>query len=188
VDVSESVSISAGIAARYATAIFDLAREDESLEALERDVDALSSALKDSADLAAMISSPAHPRREQANAIAAVATAMNLSRIVANALGLMAEKRRLFVLPQLLRALRDMVADAKGEVTAEVVVANALTDAQSEKLSETLEATVGKTVKIAARVDESLIGGLVVKVGSKMMDTSIRSRLNALQNSMKEVG
>jgi len=188
VDVSESVSISTGIAERYATAVFELAREDNALEELERDVNAVSAALEESADFVGMISSPVYPRHEQANAIAAIAAAMNLSRILANALGLMAAKRRLFVLPQLLRSLRAKIAEAKGEVAADVTVAKALTEAQSDKLAETLRAVIGKAVKLNARVDESLIGGLVVKVGSKMIDTSIRSRLNALQNSMKEVG
>ena len=100
----------------------------------------------------------------------------------------MASKRRLFVLPYTLRALRDRIAEEKGEVTAEVVSAKALTKTQSEKLAKTLASTVGKDVKINTTVDESLIGGLVVKVGSKMIDTSIASRLNALQNTMKEVG
>ena len=105
-----------------------------------------------------------------------------------NGLGVMADKRRLFVLPQLVSQLREMIADDKGEVTAEVASAKALTKAQSDKIAKTLKASVGKDVNIKATVDESLIGGLVVKVGSKMIDTSIKSRLNSLQNAMKEVG
>ena len=111
---------------------------------------------------------------------------MDLAPVLRTA-GLMAEKRRLFVLPQLWK-LREMIAEDKGEVTADVISAKALTKAQSEKLAKTLKASVGKDVKINATVDEGLIGGLVVKVGSKMIDTSIRSRLNSLQNAMKEVG
>ena len=100
----------------------------------------------------------------------------------------MATKRRLFVLPQLVASLRAIIADDKGEVTADVASAKALTKAQSDKLAKTLKAQMGKDVTINATVDESLIGGLVVKVGSKMIDTSIRSKLNSLQNAMKEVG
>jgi F-type H+-transporting ATPase subunit delta len=100
----------------------------------------------------------------------------------------MAQKRRLFVLPALLRELRERIAEHKGEVTADVVSAKALTKAQSDKLQKALSASVGREVQLNATVDESLIGGLVVKVGSKMIDTSIRSKLNALQNTMKEVG
>lgn len=186
--MSEPVSISRGIAGRYATAIFELSTEANTLSDLEADIDALDAALKDSGDLRDLISSPIYRRGEQGDAITAVAQKMGLSGIVANTLSLMASKRRLFVLPQLVGALRDMIADHKGEITADVTAATALTQAQQDKLASTLKSSVGKTVKINMAVDESLIGGLVVKVGSKMIDTSIRAKLNALQNTMKEVG
>ncbi len=108
--------------------------------------------------------------------------------MVINTLRLMAQKRRLFVLPALVRELRALIAEAKGEVTADVTAATDLTEAQQQKLSETLKASVGKDVKLNLSVDEGLIGGLVVKVGSQMIDTSIRSKLAALQSTMKEVG
>jgi F-type H+-transporting ATPase subunit delta len=111
-----------------------------------------------------------------------------LSSTTNNVLALMASKRRLFVLPQLVATLRDQIAGHKGEVTAEVTSAKALTKAQADKLAKTLKAQVGADVKIKATVDEAIIGGLIVKVGSKMIDTSIKSKLNALQNTMKEVG
>lgn len=188
VDVSEPASISTGIASRYAHAVFDLSRESGALASLEGDVDALDAAMKDSADLRDLISSPIYSRDDQGRAIAAVAKTMTLSDTVANLLGLMAAKRRLFVLPQLVTVLREMIATEKGEVTAEVTSAKALTKAQADKLAKTLSAQAGKTVQIKASVDESLIGGLVVKIGSKMIDTSIRAKLMALQNTMKEVG
>ncbi len=188
VDVSESASISSGIAVRYATAIFEIVQENKNLPKLEANLDDLSAALDDSADLRELISSPVFSREEQGQAVSAIANKMGLIPAVTNALGLMAEKRRLFVLPQLIAVLRDMLAEEKGEVTADVASATALSDAQAVKLAETLKASVGKDVKINATVDESLIGGLVVKVGSKMIDTSIRSKLNSLQNAMKEVG
>ncbi len=187
-DVSEPASISTGIAARYATAIFDLAKEDNALSTLESDVDAIDAALKDSHDFRELIASPVYSREQQATAVTAIAKKAGLSQIVTNTLALMAGNRRLFVLPQLVRELRDRIAAEKGEVTAEVTAAKALTKAQEEKLAKTLKASVGKDVKINMAVDESLIGGLVVKVGSRMIDTSIRSKLAALQNSMKEVG
>ena len=187
-DVSEPASISTGIAARYATAIFELAKEDNALAALESDVDTLEAALADSADFRDLISSPIYLRDEQGAAVTAIARKAGLSQIVTNTLALMASKRRLFVLPQLVRGLRDRIAAEKGDVTADVTAARALTKAQEEKLSKTLKARVGQDVKIKMAVDESLIGGLVVKVGSRMIDTSIRSKLAALQNSMKEVG
>jgi F-type H+-transporting ATPase subunit delta len=188
VDVSEPVSISTGIAARYAVALFDLAKDDKALDRLEADVDALAAALDASADLRGVIASPILSREDQAGAIAAVAAKMGLSQLTANTLALMAAKRRLFVLPQLLSDLRARIADEKGEVTADVASAAPLSDAQAAALSETLKKSVGKTVKLNVTVDEGLIGGLVVKVGSKMIDTSIRSKLASLQNAMKEVG
>jgi F-type H+-transporting ATPase subunit delta len=100
----------------------------------------------------------------------------------------MAQKRRLFVVPQLVVALRNIIAEDKGEVTADVTSAKSLTKAQSDKLAKSLKASTGKTVTLNATVDESLIGGLIVKVGSRMIDTSIRAKLNSLQNAMKEVG
>jgi F-type H+-transporting ATPase subunit delta len=186
--VSEPASISSGIAARYATAIFELAREDKALPKLEKDVDALDGALADSADFRALISSPLYSREDQANAITALAAKMGLTPLTANTLSLMASKRRLFVLPQLVAVLRGLMAEEKGEVTAEVTAATALTKAQADKLAAALKAQIGKDVKLKTAVDDTLIGGLVVKVGSKMIDTSIRSKLAALQNAMKEVG
>jgi F-type H+-transporting ATPase subunit delta len=188
VDVSEPVSISSGIAARYATALFELAKEAGDLGALETDAAALGAALTESADLRALISSPVYSREDQAGAIGALSARMNLSQLVTNTLRLMAANRRLFVLPQLVRRLAEMIATEKGEVTAEVVSARPLTPAQSDELSRSLKSRFGKTVKLNTAVDESLIGGLVVKVGSKMIDTSIRSKLASLQNVMKEVG
>ena len=188
VDVSEPASISTSIASRYAAAVFELATESKSVAKIESDLDALSSALTDSTDFNALIHSPIYSREEQTGAIAAIAKKMALTSLMSNTLAVMADKRRLFVLPQLVKSLRDLIAESKGEVGADVVSAKALTKAQTDKLAKTLKARMGKAVKINATVDENLIGGLVVKVGSKMIDTSIRSRLNSLQNAMKEVG
>ncbi len=186
--MSEPASISAGIAGRYATAVFELAKEAKQLASLEKDADALSAALETSQDFRTLISSPIYSRDEQSKAVGALAQKMGLTDTTAKTLSLMAANRRLFVLPQLLAALRDMIAEEKGEVTADVTAAVALTKAQSDKLAASLKKTVGKTVKLNTTVDESLIGGLIVKVGSKMIDTSIRSKLASLQNVMKEVG
>ena len=186
--MSESASISTGIAARYATAVFELARDGNQLNALEQDVDALDAALSESHDFKSLIHSPIYSRDAQGKAIAAIADKMGLSGIVGNTLKLMATKRRLFVLPQLVGSLRALIADEKGEVTADVRAASALSAEQEATLAATLKSSVGKDVKMNITVDESLIGGLIVKVGSKMIDTSIASKLAALQNTMKEVG
>ncbi|MEL6618530.1 MAG: F0F1 ATP synthase subunit delta [Pseudomonadota bacterium] len=186
--MSEPASISTGIAARYASAVYDLAKEGKAVKTLEGDIDTLSTAIAESADFNALIHSPIYSREEQAAAVTAVAKKAGLSELMTNTLALMADKRRLFVVPQLLQALRAVIAEDKGEVTADVTSAKALTKAQSDKLAKTLKARMGKDVTINASVDESLIGGLIVKVGSKMIDTSIRSKLASLQNAMKEVG
>ncbi|MEI4231611.1 F0F1 ATP synthase subunit delta [Roseovarius sp. D22-M7] len=187
-DVSETAAISSGIAARYATAIFELAKENDSLARLEENTDDLAAVMRDSEDLRALIASPVVGREAQSAAISAIADKMELGPELRNGLALMSAKRRLFILPQLLKQLDALIAEHKGEITADVTSAKALTKAQSEKLASTLKAQVGRDVKLNATVDESLIGGLVVKVGSKMIDTSIRSRLDSLQNAMKEVG
>lgn len=188
VTVSEPASISTGIAQRYATAIFELSLEDKSLGELESGIDDLSDALNVSADLRDLITSPLVSRDAQGRSIAKIAEKMELIPVLQKTLALMAEKRRLFVLPQLIEQLHTKIADHKGEVTAEVVTVKPLTKTQIEKLSKSLAARVGKSVKINATVDDTLVGGLVVKVGSKMIDTSIRSKLASLQNEMKEVG
>lgn len=186
--MSEPASISTSIAQRYATAVYELAQQDKKIPVIEGDLDSLQSSLGDSEDFRNLIHSPIYSRDEQAAAIAAIAKKMKLSPIMSNTLALMAQKRRLFVLPQLVKTLRETIAEAKGEITAEVVSAKPLTKAQSDKLAKSLKATSGKNVTLNASVDESLIGGLVVKLGSKMIDTSVRAKLNSLQNAMKEVG
>ncbi|TMV09906.1 F0F1 ATP synthase subunit delta [Ruegeria sediminis] len=186
--MSEPASISAGIAERYATAIFEIAKDNKDLAGLEAGINDLAAALDESADLRQLIASPLISRSGQEAAITAIADKMGLNALLRNSLGLMAQKRRLFVVPQLIKVLRGMLADERGEVTADVASAKALTKTQMDKLAKTLSERVGKTVTINATVDESLIGGLVVKVGSKMIDSSIRSKLNSLKNAMKEVG
>ncbi|MCC6863755.1 MAG: F0F1 ATP synthase subunit delta [Rhodobacteraceae bacterium] len=186
--MSEPASISTGIAARYATALFELVREAGSFKALEADVNALSAVLAVSPEFVAMICSPVVSRDEQAGVISAIAAKMGLSTFMANTLAVMAQQRRWFVVPYMINDLIARIANEKGEVTVEVTSAAVLNADQAQKLAATLKARVGKEVKLKTAVDETLIGGLVVKLGSTMIDTSIRSKLAALQNVMKEVG
>lgn len=158
------------------------------IDKIEADLGTFDAALAESPELRQLIASPAYSREEQGSAVMALAERMGLGREVANTLGLMAHNRRLFVLPQMIAQVRALIADLRGEVTAEVTAARPLGEAQRAALAETLKKQVGKDVTLDVTVDESLIGGLVVKVGSRMLDTSIRSRLAALQNAMKEVG
>jgi len=186
--VAEPASISSGIAARYATAVFELAKSEKSLDGLAADIAALGAAIEASGDLRDLIASPVYTRREKGAAIAALAARMGLGTLLANTLALMAQKRRLFVVPQLVREVQALIAREKGEVRADVTAARKLTKAQETKLSAALKKAVGQSVIINTTVDPSLIGGLVVKVGSKMIDSSIASKLSQLQNAMKEVG
>lgn len=186
--MANNASISANIAGRYAQAVFDLIREQGAVDALAGQVESLGAALKDSEDLRKLIASPLFSREQQENAIGAIAGKMGLSPVLTNTLRLMARNRRLFALPQLVARLGELIAEARGEVTAEVVSAAPLSAEQERKLTETLAAKSGKTVKLNTRVDEGLIGGMIVKLGSQMIDSSIRSKLASLQNVMKEVG
>ena len=186
--MSDQASTSKGVAKRYATALFDLANETDDISTLEKNVESLTRAIDESTDLNSLILSPIYSRDQQKNAIGAIATKMGMSGLMINALSLMAEKRRLFVVPAFLSALNDLISDSKNEITAEVVSAKSLSKGQAEKLSKSLKKNIGKDVKINATVDPTLIGGMVVKVGSRMIDTTIRAKLNSLQNTMKEVG
>ena len=186
--MSETASISSGIAARYATAVFDLAKENKAIPALEADADALIAALAVSADLRDLLSSPVVTREDQQASIKAIAAKMHLSGLVSNTLQLMAQNRRLFVLPQMLANVAARISEEKGEIVAEVTSATALNADQHNTLSASLQASAGKTVKLKTSVDETLIGGLIVRLGSTMIDASVKAKLAALQNAMKEVG
>ncbi|WBU57709.1 F0F1 ATP synthase subunit delta [Paracoccus sediminicola] len=186
--VANSASISASIAGRYAQALFDIVRDAGGMDQLASQVDELGAALDDSSELREMISSPVYTRGQQADGIAAVADKMGLDKPLANTLALMAQNRRLFTLPQFVARLKTLIADERGEVNADVVSATELSDEQKKRLTDTLAEKSGKKVKLNTRVDESLIGGMIVKLGSQMIDTSIRSKLASLQNVMKEVG
>ncbi len=183
-----SASLTSGVAGRYATALFEIARESRQLDKVEADIAALDAALEESPELRGMIGSPVFSREDQGNAIKAIAARMDLGPAVANTLGLMAANRRLFVVPALIAQVKALIADERGEMTAEVTAARPLSEEQTQALAQTLRDSVGKDVKLEVTIDESLIGGLVVRVGSRMIDSSIRSKLAHLQNVMKEVG
>jgi len=183
-----SNSLTSGVAGRYATALFEIARDGNLLDEVERDLREIETIHANSADFREILANPVYTREQQGKALAAIASAMGLGQTAASTLGLMAKNRRLFVLPELIAQVKGLIAAHRGEVTAEVTAATTLTQAQLDALSAKLKESVGKNVKIDVTVDESLIGGLVVKVGSRMIDTSIRSKLSALQNVMKEVG
>lgn len=158
------------------------------MEATEADIVRLEKILGDSADLMRLVKSPAFSAEEQIGAMAAVLDKAGIGGLTANFVKLVATNRRLFALPDMLRGFHELAAAARGEVTADVVTAAELSDADVDALKASLKKAMGKDVKIHATVDPSLIGGLIVKVGSRMIDTSLRTRLNSLKIAMKEVG
>ncbi|CAN5643225.1 F0F1 ATP synthase subunit delta [soil metagenome] len=180
--------MTAGVAGRYATALFELGRENGTLDKVEADLAALEAALAESPDLRQLVGSAAFTRDEQGAGFGALAERMGPGPEVTNTVGVMAANRRLFVLPGMIAAVKGLIAEARGEIAAEVRAAAPLTEGQEEELAETLRRSFGKDVRLDIAIDERLIGGLVVKVGSRMIDTTIRSQLANMQNIMKEVG
>ncbi|WP_288412021.1 F0F1 ATP synthase subunit delta [uncultured Sphingomonas sp.] len=178
-------TIQASLGGRYATALFDLARQQGQLTAVESSLKTVSTAMGESADLAALVKSPLVGRDDAARAIAALVPVLGLDPLTANFLGVLAQNRRLGDLPAIIRAFRDLAARSRGETNAEVVSAHPLDQAQVDALKQQLRHRVGREVAIDLKVDPSLLGGLVVKIGSQMIDSSIKTRLNTLAHAMK---
>jgi F-type H+-transporting ATPase subunit delta len=183
--VENSGGITASLQGRYASALFDLASEQGLVTAVESDLDKLGDAIKASSDLAALIRNPKVSREDSAKAIDAVAGLLGLSELTRNFIGVLAANRRLSALPEIVRAFAAIAAAQRGEVTAEVTSAHALNDDQLAQLAQKLKAREGKEIKIKASVDPEILGGLVVRIGSRQIDSSIRTRLNSLAQAMK---
>ena len=180
-----SAGIRASLAGRYASALFELASEAGTVAAVEADLETLAAALTESADLRALTTNPQIGRKAQGSAIAAVAASLGLSELTQKFLGTLAANRRLNKLADMVRAFGTIAAAQRGEVTARVTSAHALTDAQIDQLKTRLTQREGRTVKLSTTVDPDLLGGLVVTIGSKRIDGSIRTRLNSLAQAMK---
>jgi F-type H+-transporting ATPase subunit delta len=176
-----------GLAERYAVALFDLADERKALDEVADDVKALRAMLRDSGDFRRLIRSPVLSREAQGKAIAALAADAKLSPLTRNFLGLLAQNRRLFALPEMIAGYLNRLAEKRGEVTAHVVAAQELSPQQREAVNEQLRKAVGRKVAVDLEIDPNLLGGLVVRVGSRMVDASLRSKLNRLQLAMKGV-
>lgn len=175
-----------GVAGRYASALFDLAVEAGALESVESELKTLQGAIDGSADLKAFLQSPVYNRDDQLSAVGALASKAGFSALVTNFLKLTAQNRRLFALQDMIRAFRALAADHRGEVSAEAATAAPMTDDQVKALRLEIEALVGKAVNLETRVDPDLLGGLVVKIGSQMVDASLKTKLNRLKTVMKE--
>ena len=171
---------------RYASALFDLAREENALEAVDSDVTSLRTMLADSADLARLIASSLFSAEDQSRALAAVMDKAEISGLTANFVKLTAKNRRLFALPGMLRAFHEFLAKHRGETIAIITSAEPLSEAQVSALKEALAEKAGGTIKLETHVDPTLIGGLIVQLGSQMIDTSVKTRLMGLRAAMKE--
>jgi F-type H+-transporting ATPase subunit delta len=185
--VASNSSGVSGLAGRYAAALFDLADEQKALDEVANDLKRLRDMLRESADFRRMVRSPVLSREAQGRAIAALAEAAGIGRTTQNFLGLAARNRRLFAVPEMIESYLARLAERRGEVTAEVVAAQPLDERQRARLDEQLRAAVGAKVAVDIRVDPSLLGGMIVKVGSRMVDASLKSKLHRLQIAMKGV-
>ena len=183
-----STSNVSGVAERYANALFELAQDTKSLLAVESDLDRFAALIEESPDLKRLVRSPVFSSDEQLRAVAAVLEKDQIGGIVANLVKVAAGNRRLFAVPEMIVAFKRLAAKQRGEVTAEVTSAEPLSDAHVADLKAALKASLGKDVTLSSHVDPSLIGGLIVKVGSRMIDGSLRTKLNSLKLAMKEVG
>jgi F-type H+-transporting ATPase subunit delta len=183
--VDNSGGIRASLAGRYASALFDLARDQRQIESVGNSLDTLGQALLDSKDFAELISSPLVSRDEAGKSFAALAPQLGLDPITANFLGVLARNGRKNELRNVIRAFRRLAADHRGETTAEVVTARPLNDDQLAALKAQLRTRAGRDVAIDATVDPNILGGIVVKLGSQQIDASIRTKLNRLASAMK---
>ena len=182
---SETIGV---IAERYATALFDLADAQGALDQVAGDLKTLKVLLHESADLRRLIESPVLSRREQGGAVAALAVKAGFAQATTNFLGLAAKNRRLFTLPGIIDAYLRRLASRRGEVSAQVETAVPLSQAQIDSLTSTLKTAFGGNVAIDVAVDPALLGGLVVRVGSRMVDSSLKTKLQHLKLAMKGVG
>lgn len=183
--MENSGGIQASLSGRYATALFELARDSKALPKVEASLATVQQALDESADFKALTTSPLIARGPAAKAVAATAAALKLDATTTNFLGVLAQNRRLSQLPAIIRAFRQLAAAHRGETTAEVTSAHPLDAAQVDALKAQLRTRLGRDVTVDLSVDPSLLGGLVVKIGSQMIDSSIKTRLNSLAHAMK---
>jgi F-type H+-transporting ATPase subunit delta len=186
--VSTDDPMMASVAGRYAAALFELAKDQRQLSEVERDLAAFQGLFDASDDLRRLVRSPVISADDQAKALTAILSRAGITGLTSNFLRLIARNRRLFAVGDMMKSFRALLARERGEVTADVASAHPLTPEQIEQLSDTLRTSVGKNVQVNTRVDPGLLGGLIVKVGSRMIDSSLRTKLNNLKVAMKGIG
>jgi F-type H+-transporting ATPase subunit delta len=183
--VENSSGIQASLAGRYALALFELARDNRQIDAVGASLATLRRALDESEDLRTLISSPLVGREEQARGVGAVVGSLEIDPLTGNFVGVLAQNRRLGQLPNVIRAFGLLAAQHRGEITAEVISARPLDEDQIAAIRQQLRTRMGRDINVDLAVDPAILGGLVVKVGSQMIDSSIRTKLNTLANAMK---
>jgi F-type H+-transporting ATPase subunit delta len=186
--VSEATSVVSGVAERYANALFELARDAGQLDEAAGDMDRFEALLTANPELVRLVRSPVFTADEQLKAMGAVLDRVAIGGLFGNFVRLAARNRRLFSILHMIRAYRALLAAHRGEISAEVISAEPLSASQIADLKAALAAVTGKETRVNASVDPSLIGGLVVRVGSRMIDTSLKTKLNTLKIALKEVG
>lgn len=186
--MAQSTSPISGVAERYAGSLFELAAQSNAIAAVERDLASFETMLEGSEDLQRLIKSPVFSADDQFRAISSIADKAGIAGLTGNFLRVVARNRRLFAVPAMIKAFRRIAAEHRGEVSAEVTSAHALTPAQMTELKAALKGVAGKDVTLTVTVDPSLLGGLVVRIGSRQIDTSLKTKLNSLKLALKEVG
>lgn len=186
--VANSEMMISGVTSRYASALFDLANSEKKIPAVEKDLGRFDALLKGSDALKRLVVSPVFSADDQSNAIDAILTKAKITGLVGNFIRVVARNRRLFAMQDMLFAYRKLAAEHRGEVTADVTVAEKLSAEQTKELQAALKSVVGKEVALNATVDPSILGGMIVKVGSRQIDTSLKTRLSSLKLALKEVG
>jgi F-type H+-transporting ATPase subunit delta len=175
------------MAGRYATALFELALEERAIDQVKADLDRFDALIGDSADLRRLVRSPAFTAEAQSRALAAVLEKAGIGGFAGRFLQVVSHNRRLFAVQDMIKAFRTLVAQHKGEVSAEVTLAERPSDQHLDAIKSALNAITKKDVQVDVKVDPSIIGGLIVKLGSRMVDSSLRTKLNSIKHAMKEV-
>ncbi len=186
--MAKSGSSISAVAQRYAGSLYELAAQANSVNDVERDLASFEAMLNESPDLSRLIKSPVFSADEQAKAIGAVLDKAGIKGLAGNFLQVVAQNRRLFAVPSIIATFRRIAAEARGETSAEVTSAHALSAGQEAELKAALKSVAGKDVAISVTVDPTLLAGLVVKMGSRQIDTSLKTKLASLKLALKEVG
>ncbi|MHB0950660.1 MAG: F0F1 ATP synthase subunit delta [Allorhizobium sp.] len=186
--VADTSQLISGVAERYASSLFELALEAGAIDAVSADLSRFQAMIDSSDDLKRLVASPVFSAEEQTKAIVAICEKAAIGGLVANFLKVVAGNRRLFAVSGMISAFRQIAARHRGEITAQVTSAHALSSEQEKELKAALKSVTDKDVTIEVTIDPSILGGLIVKVGSRQIDTSLRTKLSTLKLALKEVG